>query len=73
LNLFFIIYKDAQFSCAFEKKKLFAVIPKRIGNSMTVQEEITNRIWISDIKGALSVGVLTDYLQLWDLLSVFEL
>jgi hypothetical protein len=40
---------------------------------MTVQEEITNRIWISDIKGALSVGVLTDYLQLWDLLSVFEL
>jgi hypothetical protein len=49
--------------------RLFAVIPKRIVNSRTVQEAITNRNWIVDIKGAPSVGVLTDYLQLWDFFS----
>jgi hypothetical protein len=34
---------------------------------------IVSTKWISDIKGALSVGVFTDYLQLWDLISGFEL
>jgi hypothetical protein len=32
-------------------------------------EALTDRKWISDIKGALSVGAIVDYLQLWDLLS----
>jgi hypothetical protein len=31
------------------------------------------RRWVSGIKGALSVGVLIEYLQLWDLLSEVEL
>jgi hypothetical protein len=35
----------------------------------TVPEALLNRRWISDIKGALFVGVLVDYLQLWNLLS----
>jgi hypothetical protein len=47
----------------------FAIIPKRIANNRTVLEALTNRKWISDIKGALSVGALVDYLQLCELLS----
>ena len=49
--------------------RLFAIIPKRIANRRTVLEALANRKWISDIKGALSVGVLVDYLNLWELLS----
>jgi hypothetical protein len=49
--------------------RLFAIIPKRIANNITVSEALTNRKWISDIIGALSVGAIVDYLQLWDLLS----
>ncbi|WVZ62943.1 hypothetical protein U9M48_012631 [Paspalum notatum var. saurae] len=53
--------------------RLFAVIPKRRIKQRTVQEALTNRTWISDIQGALDVGVLTDYLHLWDLLSGLQL
>ncbi|WVZ76088.1 hypothetical protein U9M48_024090, partial [Paspalum notatum var. saurae] len=53
--------------------RLFAVIPKRRIKQRTVQEALTNRTWISDIQGALDVGVLTDYLHLWDLLSDLQL
>jgi hypothetical protein len=52
---------------------LFSAIPNRFVNCRTVQEAIVSTKWISDIKGALSVGVLTDYLQLWDLISAIEL
>jgi hypothetical protein len=38
-----------------------------------VNEALTNRKWIADIKGALSVGVLINYLQLWEMLSAIEL
>uniref|UniRef100_A0A0A9CGX0 Reverse transcriptase zinc-binding domain-containing protein n=1 Tax=Arundo donax TaxID=35708 RepID=A0A0A9CGX0_ARUDO len=34
---------------------------------------LTNRVWISDIQGALTVGVIVDYLHLWDLLSDVQL
>jgi hypothetical protein len=53
--------------------KLFDTIPKRYVNNRTVQEAILTRRWVSGIKGALSVGVLIEYLQLWDLLSEVEL
>ena len=53
--------------------RLLATIPKRIVNSRTVNEALTNRKWIADIKGALLVGVLIDYLQLWEMLSAIEL
>jgi hypothetical protein len=49
---------------------LYNIIPKRIINSRTVYEAIIDRKWISDIKGPLIVGVLTDYLQFWDMTSV---
>jgi hypothetical protein len=52
---------------------LYNIIPKRIINSRTVYEAITDRKWISDIKGPLTVGVLKDYLQLWDMTSVWQL
>jgi hypothetical protein len=49
--------------------RLFAIIPERTANKRTVLEALTNRKWIYDIKGALSVGALVDYLNLWELLS----
>ena len=33
--------------------------------------DITDQTIISDIKGALTVGVIIDYLHLWDVLSDF--
>jgi hypothetical protein len=51
---------------------LFSVIPKRIARR-TVQEALLNRSWIVDIKGALTVGVLAEYLRLWEYLSGLEL
>jgi hypothetical protein len=38
--------------------RLFQTIPRRITKQRTVHEALPNRRWISDIKGALSVGVL---------------
>jgi hypothetical protein len=52
---------------------LYNVIPKRIVNSRTIYEAITDRKWISDIKGPLTVGVLIDYLQLWNMTSAWQL
>jgi hypothetical protein len=52
---------------------LYNVIPKRIVNNMTVYEAITDRKWIYDIKGPLTLGVLTDYLQLWNMTSAWQL
>jgi hypothetical protein len=53
--------------------RLFGAIPKRLVNTRTVQDVILSRRWVSDIKGALSVAVLMEYLHLWELLSSFEL
>ena len=50
--------------------RLFAIIPNRIAWKRTVQEALLNRRWITDTKGALTVGVLIDFLSLWDALSV---
>ena len=36
-------------------------------------EALSDGSWITDIKGALTLQVLTEYLQLWDLLSNFQL
>lgn len=51
---------------------LFESIPKRIVDRRTIREALTNRRWISDITGALSVGALVDYLHLWELISSFQ-
>jgi hypothetical protein len=53
--------------------RLFQIIPKKYVNKRTVQEALSNRSLISDIKDALTVGALIDYLHLWEVLSEFEL
>jgi hypothetical protein len=53
--------------------RLIAAVPKRSINQRTVQEAIIEGGWIRDIKGAISVGVIVDYLSLWDLLRDVEL
>jgi hypothetical protein len=52
---------------------LLAVVPNHIKKSRTVQEAWTNNKWISDIKGALTVGVLADFLDLSESLITVNL
>jgi len=51
---------------------LFRIVTAR-GKGRTVADALNNRRWISDLKGALTVDVIIEYLQLWDLLENFEL
>ena len=53
--------------------RLYATVPKRRIKKCIVQEALTDRTWVKDIQGALTVGAIVDFLQLWDLLSGFEL
>jgi hypothetical protein len=53
--------------------RLLAAIPKRRVNRCTVVEALANHKWISDIRGALTVGVIADYLHLWNALNGVEL
>lgn len=53
--------------------RLFAIIPKRRVSKRTVQDTLINRTWISDIQGAITVGVIVEYLHLWDILLDLEL
>ena len=55
------------------KTMKFAVIPKRRIKRNTAQEALTNRAWIADIQGVIAVGVMVDFLHLWDILSVTDL
>jgi hypothetical protein len=41
--------------------------------SRNVQEALMDRRWISDIQGSLSVGVIAEFLTLWDALRSVEL
>ena len=47
---------------------LFNAIAVR-ARKRTVYDAITGGRWISDIRGALSVQVMIEYLHLWELLS----
>jgi hypothetical protein len=49
-----------------------AVLKKTVGNC-TVLEALTDNRWISNIHGATTVGVIAEYLILWDILSTVEL
>jgi hypothetical protein len=53
--------------------RLLAAVPKRTASSRTVHDALMSMRWIEDIKGAVTVGVLADYLTLWDILSTVEL
>ena len=45
-----------------------AAVDKKRLKRRTVQEALTNRAWVTDIQGALTFGVISEYLQLWDIL-----
>ncbi|GJN32009.1 hypothetical protein PR202_gb20476 [Eleusine coracana subsp. coracana] len=49
--------------------RLVAAVSGRRRKTRTVQQALTDRTWISDITGALTVGVILEYLQLWDLIQ----
>ncbi|WVZ76728.1 hypothetical protein U9M48_024677 [Paspalum notatum var. saurae] len=49
--------------------QLFRLVPKRRANKRTVLDALNQNNWISDLKGALGVAALVEYLQLWDILS----
>src|SRR6185369_4503963 len=51
---------------------LFGAISSR-ARKRTVQDALTDQRWVRDIRGALSLAVLREYLALWDLLSNFVL
>jgi len=48
---------------------LFQLIPKRTVKRRTIAQALNNSSWVADIKGALSVQVLTQYLLIWDLVD----
>jgi hypothetical protein len=52
---------------------LFATVPKRRINNRNVHDALTDRRWVTDIEGALTVGVISEFLHLWDILASFEL
>jgi hypothetical protein len=53
--------------------RLLVVIPKRRANKCTELEALTDYKWISNIRVALTVEVLMDYLHLWSALADVEL
>jgi hypothetical protein len=53
--------------------RLLAVVPKNIRNNWTVLEALTDIKWLTDIKGALTVGVFADLLDLSDVLHTIQL
>jgi hypothetical protein len=48
---------------------LFAAIPQRRRRQRLVKEALHNRTWISDIWGALTVGIIVEFLHLWEVLD----
>jgi hypothetical protein len=52
---------------------LFAVVPPARRKKHTVKEAFTNRDWVADIQGALTLDIITEYIQLSDLVHGFQL
>ena len=53
--------------------RLHSLVAKKTVKKRTVAEALTEHLWISDIRGASSIGELVEYLDLWDLLTDFSL
>lgn len=45
---------------------LLQIITRRVANRRTVAAALNNRQWVADIRGALTVQVLEEYIQIWD-------
>jgi hypothetical protein len=53
--------------------RLYATIPKQKVHKRTVLEALTNHSWISDIQGGIIVEVISEYLNLRDLIASVQL
>jgi hypothetical protein len=49
--------------------QVFATVPKMRISKRTVHEALTDHSWVMDIYGALTFGVINEFLSLWYLLS----
>jgi hypothetical protein len=52
---------------------LFAVVPQRKRQKWIVQEALLGHAWTTDIQGALAMGIIVEYIQVWDLLMEVQL
>lgn len=52
---------------------LFGIIPKRITKTRIVAQALVNWTWVKDITGALKVQIISEYLQVWDLVEGLNL
>jgi hypothetical protein len=52
---------------------LILLISKKARKQRTVAQGLLGQNWVWDIKGTLSVQVLVEYLQLWNLIDSIEL
>jgi len=48
---------------------LLATVPPKVQKQRTVAQGLLNRTWVKDITGALTVQVLVEYLQIWNLVE----
>lgn len=44
-------------------------MPKRIIERRTMTQALENQRWVADIKGALTVQVIIEYVRIWDLVA----
>jgi len=49
------------------------VVPKWRANSQTVLEALADLTWVTDLQGLLNVGILAEFLDLWDLIAQMNL
>jgi len=52
---------------------LFAAVPAKAKRSMTVAQGLRNSSWTQDIKGALTVQVILEYLTIWEIVWSYQL
>jgi hypothetical protein len=51
---------------------LFAAIPRRKRQQHMVETTLQNHAWVSYIQGALTIDIIVDYIQLWELINELQ-
>jgi hypothetical protein len=52
---------------------LFAAIPQARRKRRTLQQALQNRAWTADIQGVVTIEIIVEFIQLWELLLVTQL
>ena len=52
---------------------LSASVSRRRANRRSVKDALDNDLWLEDIQGEITIDVLWEYLELWDIINVIEL